>query len=397
MTDDMELVREYVRHRSESAFATLVSRYVNLVYSVALRQVGDPHLAEEITQASFIILARKAAALNQKTILSAWLCRTAQYAAADALKAQRRRLNREQEIHMVNPLNETEPETAVWTEIAPLLDTAMRQLGQKDHSAIVLRFFEGKDLKQVGAALGVSQNAAKTRVSRALEKLRKFFAKRGMTLSAAALAGAVATNSVQAAPIGLATSVTVAAIKGTTVTTSTLTLIKTTLKIMAWTKFKTVAGVGIIALLVAGSTTVVIYSVNAQTNVAKASGNPRLPAFSGYATPEAALKSFIWSEGTGDLDKLLAACTPEQAARMKAKTVGQSEEEIRRLMVEEAKNRANYEITEKEVMSDDEVCLHLRVQPYPGHPNVGNDLQVMQKIGNEWKYAGKYGVDIKEK
>jgi RNA polymerase sigma factor (sigma-70 family) len=396
MTDDMELVREYVRHSSEDAFATLVSRYVNLVYSVALRQVCDPHLAEEVTQASFIILARKAGALNQKTILSAWLCRTAQYAAADALKSQRRRRNRDQEIHMDNALNETEPETAIWPEIAPLLDMAMRQLGQKDHSAIVLRFFEGKDLKQVGAALGVSQNAAKTRVSRALEKLRKSFARRGITLSAAALAAAVATNSVQAAPIGLATSVTVAAIKGTTVTASTLTLIKTTLKIMAWTKFKTVAGAGILALLVAGTTTVVICSVNAQTNVAK-SANSQLPAHAGYAIPEAALKSFIWSESTGDLDKLLAACTPAQAARMKAKTTGKSKQEIRHLMVEEAKNKANYEIAEKEIISDDEVRLHLQVQPYPGHPRIGNDVQVMQKVSSEWKYAGKFGVDIKEK
>src|ERR1041384_2835920 len=188
MTDDMELVREYVRHGSEDAFATLFSRYVNLVYSVALRQVCDPHLAEEVTQATFIILARKAGALNQKTIVSAWLCRTAQYAAADALKAQRRRWNRDQEIHMDNTLNETESGPAIWAEIAPLLDPAMRQLGKKDHSAIVLRFFEGMDLKQVGAALGVSQNAAKTRVSRALEKLRKSIAKQGITLTAAVLA-----------------------------------------------------------------------------------------------------------------------------------------------------------------------------------------------------------------
>src|SRR5882724_10709679 len=164
MTDDMELVREYARHGSEEAFATLVSRHVNLVYSVALRQVHDTHLAEEVTQAAFIILARKAGALNNTTILSAWLCRTAQYAAADALKTQRRRQRREQEMHMDNALNQAEPE-ATWTDIAPLLDTAMRQLGRKDHSALVLRFFEGKDLKAVGAALGVSQNAAKTRIS----------------------------------------------------------------------------------------------------------------------------------------------------------------------------------------------------------------------------------------
>src|SRR5437667_8332116 len=148
MTDDMELVQEYARHGSEEAFATLVSRHINLVYSVALRRIHDTHLAEEVTQAAFIILARKAGSLNAKTIVSAWLCRTAHYAAADALKIQRRRQRREQEMHMESVLNQTEPESDSWTDISALLDTAMAQLAEKDHCAIVLRFFEGKDLKQ---------------------------------------------------------------------------------------------------------------------------------------------------------------------------------------------------------------------------------------------------------
>jgi hypothetical protein len=212
-------------------------------------------------------------------------------------------------------------------------------------------------------------------------------------LTGALIAGALSAHSVQAAPIGLATSVTVAALKGTTVTASTLTLIKTTLKVMTWTKLKTIAAGGLAALLAAGTATIVIQKVNAQSGPGKSSS---IFVNAGYATPEAALKSFIWSESTGDLAKMLAACTPAQAERMRAKCAGKPEAELKRLMTEEAKNRSNYRVAQTETISDTEVRLHLLVQPYPGHPNVGNDVQVMQRIGTEWKYAGKYGVDIKE-
>ena len=160
---------------------------------------------------------------------------------------------------MQSLLNQPEPESSTWSDIAPLLNVAMAELGEKDHSAIVLRFFEGKDLKQVGAALGVNENAAATRVSRAVEKLRKFFVKRGMPLSSAVIGEAISTNSVQAAPAALAKTVTVAAYaKGAAVSASTLTLIKGALKVMAWEKVRTATIIGVCALLTGSAVLTVI-------------------------------------------------------------------------------------------------------------------------------------------
>jgi uncharacterized protein (TIGR03435 family) len=256
--DDIALLRQYAEHDSEEAFTMLVTRHVNLVYSTALRHVGHSHPAEEITQAVFVILARKSRSLRKGTVLSGWLYHAARLTAANFLRSETQRIRREQEAHMQSTLNEAE--TDVWMQIRPMLDNAMAGLNEKDRNATVLRFFEGRNMREVGSALGASEEAAKKRVNRAVEKLRKFFTKRGVTLSAAAIAGAVSANSVQAAPVGLTISA-VAAAKGSAVTASTLTLIKGALKIMAWTKAKTIIVVGASVLLAAGTTTITVKEI----------------------------------------------------------------------------------------------------------------------------------------
>src|ERR1022692_942990 len=154
MSHDMELVREYAARHSEQAFETLVSRHLSLVYSSALRQTRNPHLAQEIAQAVFIILARKAASLRPKTILPGWLYRTTRFAAANALKMQSRRQSREQEAYMQSNLDDA-PTEAAWQELSPLLDETMERLGQTDRDALVLRYLENKSLQEVGMALGL--------------------------------------------------------------------------------------------------------------------------------------------------------------------------------------------------------------------------------------------------
>ena len=256
LPDDAELLSSYVTQRSEEAFATLVERHVPLVYSSALRQVRDPHLAEEITQAVFVILARKAGSLRRETVLAGWLCRTARFTACNALKAEHRRHHHEQEAYMESLLHESEPDA--WPHISPLLDEAVAQLGEADRNAVVLRFYQQKPLEEVGRILGLNEDAAQKRVSRALEKLRKFFTKRGIDSTTAVIAEQISAHSVQAAPALLAKSVTAVAIaKGATASISTLTLIKGALKIMAWTQAKTAIIAGAVVILAATSTTVI--------------------------------------------------------------------------------------------------------------------------------------------
>jgi RNA polymerase sigma factor (sigma-70 family) len=385
MNDDLNLLREFARNDSEEAFATLVSRHVNLVYSVALRQVRDTHLAGEITQAVFIILARKADSLGDRTILPGWLCRTARYASANALTIQRRRQHREQEAYMQSTLNETEPmHEETWNQIAPLLDGAMEQLGQKDHDALVLRFFENKTFAEVGATLGASEDAAKMRVNRALEKLRKFFTKRGVSSTTAIIAGTISANSVQAAPIGLVKTISAVAIsKSAAVSTSTLTLIKGALKIMAWTKIKTAVVVGAGLLLAVASGTEIYKLQQSEIGV---SYFPRDSwASSGFATPEATIKSFMWAKSAGDIKTVLDIATPEMRQEVEEQYFkNKSDQERSAILIENVKDVTGVRIQKKLVLADDRVVLQIH---FDGMPKNTHSKVTMRKIDGEWKVS----------
>jgi RNA polymerase sigma factor (sigma-70 family) len=301
---DMDLLRQYADGNSDAAFAALVSRHVDLVYSAALRKTGNLHAAEEITQAVFIILARKAGRILDKTILPGWLYQTARLTASSFLRRETRRVRREQEAYM-----QTEPYTIApdetWEQLAPLLEDAMGQLGDKDRAAVVQRFFGGKSFAEVATAAGVSENAAKKRVSHALEKLHRYFARRGVSSTTAIIAGAISANSVQAAPMALAKSVTAIAVsKGAAASGSTLTLIKGALKIMAWTKAKT--AIVIVGVSLATVTTPVVIhhyraggSIFSSTKELSDSDDARFVSLTG-TTPEQAARTFLEACGRED-------------------------------------------------------------------------------------------------
>ena len=254
-SDDLTLLKQYAGG-DESAFTVLVERHVHLVFSAALRQVRNPSHAEEITQAVFLILTQKAKSLGPKTILSGWLYQTARLTAANFQRSENRRQQREQETYMQSTL--TGPDPASWEQIAPLLEDAMGHLKEADRDAIVLRFFENKTPQEVAATLKLNEVTARKRVSRALDKLRKFFTKRGVVVPLAALTTAISANSIHAAPAGLATAISATAAKGAAVAATITTLAQGTLKIMAYTKLKLALGIGAAILLAGGATTVVL-------------------------------------------------------------------------------------------------------------------------------------------
>ncbi|MEO7413509.1 MAG: sigma-70 family RNA polymerase sigma factor [Opitutaceae bacterium] len=211
--EDSELLRRYAADRSEAAFAELVRRHLTPVYTLALRQAGgDAHLAEDVAQMVFTALARKASSLAGRQTLGGWLYRTTHFAARDVVRTERRRRVREQEAQTMHE-SSTNPEATIdWEKLHPVLDETMNELGDDDRDAVWLRFFEGRSFAEVGARLRLTENAARMRVDRALDKLHGLLARRGVTSTTAALGLALGSQAPIAAPAGLAASITGAAL-----------------------------------------------------------------------------------------------------------------------------------------------------------------------------------------
>jgi len=269
---DIDLMREFVEAGSEAAFAELVQRHINFVYSVALRYVGNSQDAQDATQVVFTILAQKAASLCDRTTLTGWLYETTRFTGARLARTNARQHVREQKAFMQSTLDNSDTDI-VWRQVTPLLEEAMARLGEKDRTLLALLFFENKTAVETAALLDIQEGAARKRSARALEKLRKFFERHGIHSTTATLAGAISAHSVQTAPVTLAKTVAAAALgKGASVGGSTLPLAKATLTAM---KAKMVATTIIAAAVILGAGAYVLTEVQFH-----------LPAASGQTVPQ---------------------------------------------------------------------------------------------------------------
>ena len=224
MMDDAELLRRYAEDHSEDAFTELVHRRLGLVYSAALRRVGhDAQLAEDVAQKVFTDLARKAPSLTGRASLAGWLYVSSQVAAAEIVRTERRRKARETNAHTMQTLLHDSVPTPDWHHLRPVLDEVIVTLRDQEREAIALRFFEQRSFAEVGAALRLTEEAARKRVERALEKLRAVLARRGITSTTAMLTLALGELAPNAAPFGLATKIAGHALaKGTALGTGSL-------------------------------------------------------------------------------------------------------------------------------------------------------------------------------
>jgi len=300
ISDSQKVLADYVRTGSEAAFREVVDGYLKLVYSTALRLVNnDLHLAQDVAQLVFSDLARMAGSISPNARLGGWLHRHTCFIAANMMRGERRREARERQAVEMNAINRsTDP---IFNELAPVLDDAINRLGEEDRTAILLRFFEERDFRSIGQALGGSENAAQKRVSRALNELRGLLTQRGVTLSAAALGAAITSNAVGLVPTGLA-----GGIAGTALADAAAYGPVTSLFGFMATKMQ----VGVVsAILIAGTAIIVQqHRINARLRAAAASQREQIPEPDSQLDPKPAQPAQIGARAAGssnDLSELL--------------------------------------------------------------------------------------------
>ena len=316
--------------------------------------------------------------LADNASLVGWLYRSTRFAALNQLRDDRRRLAHErQAMEQLLSNSETAPD---WDRIRPVLDEAMDNLKDEDRDALLLRYFKNHDFRDVGRALGVSDDAAQKRVSRAVERLREFLSKRGVTVGASGLVVIISANAIQAAPVGLTVTISTAAgLAGTTIAaTATATIIKT---IAMTTLQKTLITAALVTIVSAG-----IYEVR-QNLYKKTEYIPRESwKFAGFATPEAAIQSYMWAKSRGDVESAFAVATPElKQETMDRYFKGKSDEEISALLISSAKNQTGVQILKKTTVADDQVILQVHMV---GTPKKFYSTLTMKKIDGVWKISG---------
>ena len=253
MGDDSLLLKQYVGDHSQTAFAALVHRHVNLVYSSALRQLGgDAHLAWDACQGVFLALAQNAPRLVRHAALTGWLYTTTRFVCAKLVRTRQRARTREETASAMNEILEEGPAEPDWSAVRDVLDDAMHELGPRDREALLLRHFEGRSFGEIGGVCGLGENAARMRVERATEKLRSRLAQRGITSTAAALGAGLIAHGAATAPAGLANAAATLAFAGATTTASGLAGTVAWLQFMSTTKLKVSAAAAVVALAVGG-------------------------------------------------------------------------------------------------------------------------------------------------
>jgi RNA polymerase sigma factor (sigma-70 family) len=316
MQDDLELLWEFGRNGDNAAFATVAARYIDLIYSAALRQVRDPHVAEDVTQAVLIILMNKASSLEAGTIVPGWLIRTTRFAALDAMKLQRRRSHHERQAAGMRKENDDNDGGEVkWEDVAPQVDEALLKLKSADRDAVVLRYLLGKSPEEIAWVLGVSEEAARQRVSRALARLRDILSRAGITAPENAIGSVLMANAVLRAPTAVSSlATTIGAPASGALSTPPAVIARGALRTMQWSKAKWIAG----SLLAAACVIVLAFMLwpKKTPNVAEApdyspparvrKGPTRTPAQidQQYATKNKANPRLGWAAYANDMEAL---------------------------------------------------------------------------------------------